>query len=81
MFQIYVLIILIISITKSFGDNESIQSHNIEDTEDEPIYINHKYFGDESMGSIQKCNIFITTKILQLHIHNDTDKCNKIILI
>lgn len=57
-------VILITSITKSFGDDDSIQAQSVEDVEDEPIYSNHKYFDEESMGSIQKCNISkITIKI------------------
>lgn len=54
--QVLFFTILIISIIKSFGDDESIQNPGVEDTEDEPIYNNHRYFDDDSMGSIQKCN-------------------------
>lgn len=59
-----ILSILLVSITRSFGD-ESKQIQSNEDTEDEPIYSNHKYFDEESMGSIQKCNLFKITKIIQ----------------
>lgn len=58
-------ITLILSITKSFGDDDSIQAQSNEDIEDEPIYSNHKYFDEDSMGSIQKCNIFKITKMLK----------------
>ncbi|VVC40648.1 Hypothetical protein CINCED_3A002806 [Cinara cedri] len=51
--EILFLIIVIISVTKSYGNNEHLAQSN-EDTEDEPIYSNHKYFDDDSMGSIQK---------------------------
>lgn len=51
------LTIVIILITNSFGDNEHLQTQSNEDTEEEPIYSNHKYFDDDSMGSIQKCNV------------------------
>lgn len=33
------------------------QPESVENVEDEPIYGNHKYFDDDSMGSIQKCNL------------------------
>lgn len=59
-----ILSILFVTITRSFGD-ESKQTQSNEDTEDEPIYSNHKYFDDESMGSIQKCNVFIIIIIIQ----------------
>lgn len=59
MLQVLFFIILIVSITKSFGENDYTPTQSLEDTEDEPIYSNHKYFDDDSMGSIQKCNISI----------------------
>jgi len=57
--QALFFIILIVSITKTFGENDYTPTQSIEDTEDEAIYSNHKYFDDDSMGSIQKCNISI----------------------
>lgn len=62
------------SITRSFGDESKLTQSN-EDAEDEPIYSNHKYFDEESMGSIQKCNVFIIMKIIQFY---QTDKKFKI---
>jgi len=62
--QVLFFIILIVSITKSFGENDYKTTQSIEDTEDEPIYSNHKYFDEDSMGSIQKCNTSIITIIL-----------------
>jgi len=62
--QVLFFIILIVSITKSFGENDYTPTQSVEDTEDEPIYSNHKYYDGDSMGSIQKCNIFIITIIL-----------------
>lgn len=60
MLQVFFLIILITSTFKCFGEDESIdtkQPQSIENTEDEPMYNNHKYYDDELMGSIQKCNV------------------------
>jgi len=59
------LIISLLLIAKSFGENESAQIQSSEDVEDEPIYSNHKYFDDDSIGSIQKCNLFIHN-----HVYN-----------
>jgi len=62
--QVFVIIILIVSITNSFGENDHTTTQSIEDTDDEPIYSNHKYFDEDSMGSIQKCNKYLITIIL-----------------